>query len=268
MFLLAKTVNFILRPGLWIGVLLLVGTVLLWTRWRRTGRWILTVTVAFIVLVTVFPAGQFMIATLENRFPVVTEFTGPVDGIIVLGGAVEQLTTKYRGQPSLTGGAERMTEFVALAKRYPQARLLFSGGSGLILHEDVKETDTAKLFFNQMGLNTDRVMFEDKSRNTFENAVYSYQLAKPKPEERWVLITSASHMPRSVGTFSKAGWRVVPFPVDFATRGPVQWRPGLDMINGLKQFGTGLRAWVALVTYRLLDRSDVLFPAPHMALKP
>jgi uncharacterized SAM-binding protein YcdF (DUF218 family) len=209
-----------------------------------------------------------MIEVLENRFPVVTKFTGPVDGIMVLGGSINQLTTKYRGQPSLTGGAERLTEFIALAKQYPQAKLVFSGGSGLVRHQDVKEAETARLFFAQMGLDTRRVIFEDQSRNTFENAHYSFKLVSPKPQERWVLITSASHMARSIGTFRKAGWSLIPFPVDFLTHGAEQRHMEFNIITGISRFATGFRAWSGLLVYRLLGRTDALFPGPHMAGQP
>ena len=268
MFVSAKIFNFFLQPGLWIGFLLLSGTILLWTRWQRFGRWVLTVTLAFAVLITIVPVGLMMVEILENRFPIVTKFTGPIDGIIVLGGTVNQLTTKYRGQPSLTSGAERLTEFIVLAKRYQNAKLVFSGGSGLLLRQDVKEAETARLFFAQMGLDTRRVIFEDQSRNTFENAHYTYKLVSPTPQERWVLITSASHMPRSVGSFRKAGWKVIPFPVDFSTYGPEQRQIGFNLFSGLGWFGTALRAWSGLLVYRLLGRTDVLFPAPIMAGQP
>jgi len=262
MFLLAKIFNFFLQPGLWVGLLLFTGTVLLWSKWQRLGRWILTAIMAFVGLITFFPIGLLMIGTLEDRFPVVTNLPGPISGIVVLGGSVNQLTTKYRGQPSLTSGAERLTEFVALAKKYPKAKLVFSGGSGLVLNQDAKETDVARLFFSQMGLDTTRIIFEDQSRNTYENAVYSYKLLSPEPEGRWVLITSASHMPRSVGSFRKAGWKPIPFPVDYATRGPDQLNIGFNMIARFTSFGLGLRAWSGLIIYRLLGRTNVLFPAP------
>ena len=268
MFLLSRLFNFFLQPGLWIGLLLVAGTILLWTRWRRAGRWILTATVTFAMLVTLVPVGLMMIGILEDRFPIVKQLPGPIDGIIVLGGTVNQLTTRYRGQPALTGGAERLTEFVALARAHPEAKLVFTGGSALILHPDVKETEVARLFLAQMGLDIRRVIFEDQSRNTYENALYSFRLVAPKPQERWVLITSASHMPRSVGTFRKAGWNPIPYPVDYSTYGSAQWEIGLNMVTGLRWFATALRAWSGLLVYRLLDRTDALFPAPDKRAEP
>ena len=216
----------------------------------------------FVALITVFPVGYFMTQTLEDRFPAPKTISGQVDGIIVLGGTVRQLTTKFRGQVSLTGGAERLTEFIVLAKKYPNAKLAFSGGSGLLMHQDVKETETARRFFAQMGLDISRILFEDQSRNTYENAVYSYRLLAPKPHERWVLITSASHMARSVGVFRKAGWNLIPFPVDYATFGQSQINIGFNFVSGIKGFAGALREWSALLVYYLLDRTDTFFPAP------
>ena len=268
MFLLAKIFNFFMHPGLWIGFLLLAGTILIWTRWQRIGRWVLTVTMAFAVLVTAFPIGLMMIEALENRFPIVTKFTGPIDGIIVLGGTVNHFTAKYQGQPSPTGGAERLTEFITLAKQYPKAKLVFSGGSGSVLRQDVKEAESARLFFAQQGLDTRRIVFEDRSRNTHENALNSFKLVAPKPRERWVLITSASHMPRSIGSFRKAGWNLIPFPVDFLTYRPEQRGGGFNMTTGISRFATGFRAWSGLLVYHFLGRTDTLFPSPQLARQP
>jgi uncharacterized SAM-binding protein YcdF (DUF218 family) len=263
MFVFSKIVLFVLNPGHWLFALLVGGTVLLWTRWRRAGRWILTITCLLIALPTVLPIGQLMIATLEDRFPVVRQLDGPVDGIVVLGGTIQQIVTRYRGQPSLTDGAERLTEFVALAKRYPSARLIFTGGSGLLGRQDIKEADTARLLFAQLGLETARIVFESESRNTYENALYSHRIARPAPGQRWILVTSAMHMPRSVGVFRKAGWNPVPYPVDFHTWGPAQRGVGFVMLSGLGSLALGLREWAALVAYRVLGRTDAIFPGPQ-----
>lgn len=263
MFVLSKIIVFLLQPGLWLTLLLVGGTALLWTRWRRAGRWIVTAATVFIAAVAVLPLGLYMIGPLEDRFPVVRELAGPVHGIVVLGGAVQQHVTRYRGQPALTGGAERMTEFVALARRFPQARLVFSGGSGLLFDPAAKESETARLFFAQMGIAPARILFEADSRNTYENAVYTFRLVRPKPGERWVLVTSAMHMPRAVGVFRKAGWTPVPYPVDFQTYGPDQAGFGINMLSGLVTLSVGLREWAALAAYRILGRTDAIFPAPR-----
>lgn len=262
MFVFSKVYLHLANPGFWVFGLLLAGTVLLWTRWRRAGRWVVTATMAFVALVTVLPVGAAMLAVLEDRFPVVLEPEAPVHGIVVLGGSVNQFITEARGQPALTERAERLTETVALARRFPEARIVFTGGSASVTRPDVKETMVARMFFQGMGVDPARLVLEEESRNTFENAVFTRRLVDPKPGERWLLVTSADHMPRSVGAFRQAGWELVPYPVDYRTAGLGALRPGTNMIAGLRWFADALREYMALAVYRVLGRTDALFPGP------
>jgi uncharacterized SAM-binding protein YcdF (DUF218 family) len=260
MFVFSKIFNFLTDPSVVLPVLLALGTLLLWTRWRRAGRGILAVTTGFILFVSVLPVGKFAISILENRFPVMHALPAEVTGIISLGGMINPYITAQRKQPALGSGAERMTALIVLARRYPAARLVFTGGSGSIFRSDVREADAARLFFGEMGLDPGRIRFERESRNTFDNAVFTREMMAPKPGERWVLITSAMHMPRSVGTFRKAGWSPIPYPVDFNTEWPYRFRPGLHLTSGVNSFSLALHEWMGLVIYRILGRSDALFP--------
>lgn len=241
---------------------LVIGGALLWSRWRRAGRIVLTVVVAFAAVVAVLPVSIWMIRPLEDRFHQAQGLPATVTGIITLGGVMNQFITRARGQPALHRGAERLTEFVVLARRYPSARLIFSGGSASILRPEVKEAAAARMFFDSLGLDVTRVEFEDGARNTLENAVLTRRLADPKPGERWVLITSAMHMPRSVGVFRTIGWEVIPYPVDYTTEGTEGFRLDYDLAGGLSALSVAVREWGALFAYRLLGRTRSLFPAP------
>ena len=105
-----------------------------------------------------------------------------------------------------------MTEAAALARRYPNAKVLFTGGSVEILREPTVEADAAGMVLRDLGVGGDRLLLERKARNTAENAVLAKQLADPKPGERWLLVTSAWHMPRAMGLFRKVGFDVEPWP--------------------------------------------------------
>jgi uncharacterized SAM-binding protein YcdF (DUF218 family) len=262
MFVLAKLFEICADPSFWVPLILVIGAALLWTRWCRLGRGLLAATAVFVAVVSIVPVGMLLNEVLEDRFPAVRELPTHVDGIIVLGGAVDQVATHFRGQPQLNDAAERMTAFVALARRHPEARLVFTGGSGSIYHPEIKETLVARQFFAEMGLPVARIVFEDRSRNTWENALYSYRLVKPKPGEIWVLVTSAQHMPRAVGAFRRVGWNTLPYPVDYQTYGWAQYHPGIKMDAGFKSLWLALHEWIGLAVYRALDRSSVLFPAP------
>jgi uncharacterized SAM-binding protein YcdF (DUF218 family) len=169
-----------------------------------------------------------------------------------------------RGQPTLTGAAERLTEFVSLARHYPEARLVFTGGSGNLFDQTLKETLVARAVFAQLGLDVNRITFEDRSRNTYENAVLTRDLVAPKPEETWLLITSAMHMPRAHGAFVKVGWRILPYPVDYQTSGSYDWRLGFSLASGLGGISDALHEWIGLVAYRAMGWTDGIFPGPEV----
>lgn len=234
----------VIDPGTILVATLSIGAVLLWTRWRRSGKWIVSVTALLALLVATLPLENWIIRPLEDRFPPINQLPEQVSGIITLG-----------------GGTERLFEFIAIARRHPEARLVFSGGAGpLFLRQKGKEADAARMFFERMGLDATRILFENKSRNTYENAILSYALVKPKTAEKWVLITSAVHMPRAVGVFQKVGWSVIPYPVHYMTEESINTLPRFSLVGGLITIGIGIREWMGLFVYRMLRRTDSLFP--------
>ena len=262
MFAFSKIFWWIVEPSNAFLTLFVVGIALLWTPWRRSGRRLLAFLGAAAVILAILPIGTWMIVPLENRFPQVREIPASVVGLITLGGAVNQFMTVARDQTALGSGVERLTEFVAIARRRPELRLIYTGGSGSLMRQDLKETLVARRFFSEIGFDPARVVYEDQSRNTHENAVMTHALIRPNANETWVLITSAMHMPRSVGVFRKAGWKVLPYPVDFKTDGTGEFRYFSGFGAGLGGLSTALKEWIGLIAYRVLGRTDSLFPAP------
>ncbi len=261
-FYLSKIFWFIVNPANVLLFLLCLGAWLSWTRWRRTGRWLLGLAALFALFLASVPLGANLLLGLENRFPTVRQLPDKVDGIISLGGVVNQFITRARGQVALGGSVERLTEFATLARRYPEAKLVFTGGSGRIFNQDIKEAEVLEPFLETLGLDPKRVILENQSRNTYENALNTYKLVRPGPDETWILVTSASHMPRSVGSFRKAGWRVIPYPVDYNFKGDEQFELSFNLGTGMGMLNGGLHEWAGLFFYWLAGRSDDLFPAP------
>jgi uncharacterized SAM-binding protein YcdF (DUF218 family) len=260
-FVLSKLLWFAVRPGTLAVLLAVAGLVLIW-RGRRSGRWPLLLGIGFFAMVIVTPIPPLLLLPLEERFARPAAPPERVDGIIVLGGAVDQNLTEARGIPALNGAAERMTEGVALARRYPGARLVFTGGQGSLVHGRLSEADVARALWTAMGVPEGQVIYEDRSRNTHQNAVLTRDLVQPQPGETWLLVTSASHMPRSVGVFRKAGWEVVPWPVNFRTGRSFAALYDAPFPERIGQFESGMREWIGLAAYWLMGRTDALFPAP------
>ena len=262
-FVASKVLWFLTDPGNILLFLIIAGVLLSMTRWKKAGRWIASLGAIFAMVIFIFPIGSYGLRYLENRFPVNPPLPEAIAGIIVLGGALDPFVTEARGQLSINGNAERITIFSELALRYPRAKLIYSGGSGLLTDQSLKEADYLAPILKQLGVNTQKILLESESRNTFENAVLSYELANPGPDETWILITSAFHMPRSLGCFRKAGWpNIIPYPVDFIFKGNETLAPPLSLTTGLSYTSNALHEWLGLMAYYLTGKTDALLPAP------
>ena len=261
-FIVAKLVWFVLQPSNLIAVLFVVGLATAMLGFRHCGFGIVSFAAIAYLVCGLTPLNALLLLPLEERFPP-AEIDGPITGIIVLGGGLDQATSAMRGVTTLTDAGERYTEAVNLMRRHPEARLVFAGGIASLTPEGPTEADGARRFFSEMGLDATRITFEDRSRDTSENVQFSKELVDPKPGERWVLITSAWHMPRSIGAFRKAGWDVLAWPTDYRTAGWGDLTHIATTVSGnLVQVDLAAKEWVGLVAYYLGGRTDTLFPAP------
>ncbi len=261
LFWLSKTFWIVVAPANLALIAGLLGTVLLWTRWARWGRRLVGIGIVVLVVLAVFPVGAWLGTPLETRFPVAEPLPARIDGIVLLGGAETVSQTQARGIVAVNQAADRLIAFADLARRYPNARLAYTGGSGSLNPSRMKEADVARMALERMGVDVARVVFERDSRNTFENAQYLKSVIDPAPGETWVLITTALYMPRAVGAFRKANWPVVPYPVDHSYGTVV---PGLalgwDLAGRSSSAQRAMREWIGLVVYRILGRTTAVFP--------
>ena len=268
-FYLSKILWFLADPGNLLLIALSLAAVFSFSgrgerigRRARLGRGVLGLSVLFALSISILPIGKAMLLVLEDRFPIVHTLPEKVDGVIVLGGIVDEVVTRSRGQMSIGGGVERLTELAAFAKKFPHIKLVFTGGSGKLLTQEIKEADVIGPLLESLGILPGRVIFENRSRNTFENAVFSRDLVQPSPGETWVLITSAFHMPRAVGSFRHAGWRVTPYPVDFNFSANETLALGFSFRGGIGSLSAGLHEWLGLIFYRLTGKTGSFFPSP------
>ncbi|MEO1017296.1 MAG: YdcF family protein, partial [Pseudomonadota bacterium] len=199
---------------------------------------------------------------IETRFERPAALPDRLDGIIVLGGPEELKRMSVHGIPHLNEAGERFTEFVALSRRYPNAKLVFAGGYGFIGEFPLAGADLARELFEDLGLEAGRVVFESQSRNTRENAVFAKALVKPEPGETWLLVTSALHMTRSVGIFRQVDWPVIPWPVDYRYPSEAAGYPRFSVADGLDDLDNTVREMIGLVYYRLQGWTDALVPGP------
>lgn len=263
LFLLAKIFGLLANPGEILLLLSGIGTALCAFGRQKWGLLALYAGVGGFLLIAVLPIDRWMIGPLEARFPRVITPPARVDGIIVLGGAVDTARTAEHGIPALNWAAERMTAFVGLTRRYPEAKLIFTGGSGELRANGRMETAVARALFTELGVKPERMIYEDASRTTYENAEFSRRLMAPKPREIWLLVTSANHMPRAVGVFRHVGWKILPWPVAFKTPPTEDFFSFSPLAGHLAVVDLAFHEWLGLLVYYLTGRSDELFPGPE-----
>jgi uncharacterized SAM-binding protein YcdF (DUF218 family) len=262
-FALSKTVGVMLLPSnLFIGIGVL-GVVLSATRFASFGRKMMIASIVLLAVGGLSPLGNLLLYPLESRFPPWDAAKGPPDGIVVLGGPIDADLSVAHDAAVVRTAADRIFATAALARRYPNARIVFSGGSGNLFSNDAKEADYAATLFESLGIPKTRLIIERRSRNTQENAEFSKDLAKPKTGERWLLVTSGFHMPRSVGLFRKAGFPIEPYPVDWRVGGRAELFAFSNIeTDGLGRTDVGFREWMGLVAYWVTGKIDDLFPGP------
>jgi uncharacterized SAM-binding protein YcdF (DUF218 family) len=262
-FLLSKTLGIAMLPTNFLIGVGVLGVTLSTTRFVRLGRKLLIASVVLLAICGFSPLGNWVLYPLEQRFPPWDATQGAPDGIVVLGGSIDPDLSIAHGVPVVRAAADRILAAATLARRYPKARLIFTGGSANLISNEAKEADYAVELFESLGISRNRLEIERRARNTRENAEFSLALAAPKSGERWLLLTSAYHMPRSVGVFRKAGFAVEPYPVDWRVGGKSDlaafW---IFAVEGLGSVDVGVREWIGLAAYRISGRSSEFFPGP------
>lgn len=233
-------------------VLLFLGAGLMAIQRKVWGKRFLIISCLGFAFLGVIPIGVWMIEALENRFPKIHQFPSDTKGIILLGGSFDQAVTQGRGETAYNPAAGRFIQFVEVAKESPHLQPVFTGTPF--------EVETAKREFEALGLDPSRVLFEGTSKDTKDNALKTAALLNSKAGEKWVLVTSAYHMPRSVGLFRKAGFDVIPYPDDYHTSGQERMGFSFGLKRNLEAWQASSREWLGMVINYLMGRSDDLYP--------
>jgi len=251
----------LLQPVNLVGLLLLASVVAGAFRWRITALLASSAGLLVLALSAWTTFGALLLHPLEHRFSRPDPVLENITGIIVLGGGFEGAINLARGGYELNDSGDRFVEAAILARRFPDARLIISGGNGSVMLAGEGDADTAPRLLEALGVERSRIELENQSRDTYENALMTRRLVEPRPGERWLLVTSAFHMPRSVNLFRKAGFEVIPWPVDYKTSGMEGVGLAEDnVIDSMRNTTLGLREWIGLLAYWLTGRTESILP--------
>lgn len=265
-FYLSKVFWVIVQPDHFLLLVLVLGLLL----WRRlSGVIMVWGSVLTMLALSVFPVANYLLEPLEQRFPKpdLTQLEAPIAGIIVLGGGEEPERSAVHKMPQFNSAAERLMVLPSLMLRYPNAKVIFTGGSGSLLRPEYRGGDVAKQWLTEQGLGA-RLIVEREARNTFQNAIYSREIINElhaagelndANQGKWLLVTSAFHMPRSVGVYRKAGIDVIPYPVDYRQFNSTVH---LSLNANMAELNQVVREWIGLGAYYLTEKTTELIPGP------
>jgi uncharacterized SAM-binding protein YcdF (DUF218 family) len=244
-------------PSHLLGWLILAVALCALTGRVRTARLLAVAAGLLLLLAGVLPLNVWMIRALEDRYPR-PEWPAHVDGILVLGAGFDTAVLKARGVPATNAGEMRVIAGFEAARRYPQARLVFSGGSGVLGGAggpSWSEAETACYILAQVGLAPARLILEPRARNTYENILFTKALVKPRPGEVWLLVTSAIHMPRAMAIARKLDWPMLPWASDYVTR-PQGGSIDFDIAGNLSAVDYAVHEEIGLLVYRLTAKAS------------
>lgn len=256
----AKILWMLLSPDSLFVLLLLLGLLLLFFNYRPQALAVFSIITLSVLALTFFRIGDMMLYPLETRFAHNPRLPDKVDGIIVLGGSVIPDPSIEWQQLQTNSSHERLSSFIYLAQRFPDAKLVFTGGNASLFNRRASEAELVREYFLSSGIDADRLHLEDQSRNTAENASFSKALIEPAKGETWLLITTAFHMPRSVGVFCRENWGAIPYPVDHQTLPSKLYDVGYNLIGNVNNFIQATHEWGGLVVYFLTGKTDRLLP--------
>ena len=243
--------------------LLLIGLIVNLFNKNKIFKIINLITLILFILIIFLPNGTYLLWKLENTHSKPKVFPDKIDGMLILGSGTDPLLTEQHNQVALTESIERITESVELIKKFPDAKVVYSGGMPTNTKEKLSGIGVAKTFLTRMKIDVSKIIFENQSKNTYENFVFSKKFINNTDREKWLLVTSAAHMKRAMSVAEKLGLNFIPYPVDFIVHKNYSWKRdyfiiGRRFLKNLNHFKIAAHEYVGLIAYYLSKRSSKL----------
>ena len=255
-FLLSKILWILFSPFNLILLLIILASIFRFFKCVFFSRIFYLTAILFFLTTGVIPLGAFLMHQLEKNYYNQASLPETIDGILILSGATKPFLTKVHNQVSINSNGERLIESVVLIKKYPKAKVIFSGGSGKILDYKFTHSDAAKIFYQNLEIDLNRINFENQSRNTYENILFSKNIAKPMIDENWILVTSAFHLRRSINISEKIKWKLIPYATDFNQPKEFNWKFEYNLLDNLVRFRKASHEWLGIIIYYLMGRTS------------
>ncbi len=259
-FIASKLVWSLIEPENLLIILLSLTLLLFLLKKDRLAKKLFYVSSGALLSISILPIGSWLLYPLEIQFPTNPQLPEQVDGIILLGGSFQSSSSQSWGKVQTNLFADRIHDFLILLHRYPHAKAVFTGGNASIANKHQSEAYYAEQLFLDMGIAKDRIIFENNARNTYENIIFTKKLLQPKPNENWIIISTAFHLPRTIGIFCQNNWSVIPYPADFHTNPNQLLSPSLNLSAGFKTLNYAVHEWLGLIAYYVAGKTPQLLP--------
>lgn len=257
-FISSKLIWAIIRPGNLLVLGMIIGCLALLFKTkliRRFGKFILSLTAIGVIIIAFLPVGDWAIRPLESQYEYPEQLT-QLDGIIVLGGGISLPQSVKQQSMQLNADGDRIAQMLALMSQFPSLPVIYTGGSGEITIPDRHAIDYLRQYLDRLDISTDRITFETRAKNTYQNAKFSHDLINPSPGQQWGLVTSAYHMPRAASVFDHLGWNVIPLPVDFKASYRPSFAIAFDFAENLSLLDVAIHEYLGILSYRLTGRIE------------
>lgn len=258
-FFLSKFLWFFFNPFTLFIFIFSIGFIFLIFKKYKISNYMFFIALSGLLSISIFPIGKFGIYLLEKEFHVQYAYPDKIDGILILSGATDPYLSKEYDSIELNSSAERLTESIFLINKHKKAKIVFSGGSGYLNHPDLDHAKVARKFFKKMNIKNKKIIYENKSRNTYENILFSKKIANPKQGETWLLVTSASHMKRAILISQKQKWKLIPYPVDFNQSKNISFKPSMNFFSNFVSFQKASHEWLGLFSHYLMGKTEKIF---------
>jgi uncharacterized SAM-binding protein YcdF (DUF218 family) len=259
-FYVSKFAWALLNPVNLMVILVCVASVCLFINLQKIAKVLFALLLMVNVPILIYPVGDLLIYPLENRFHKPINTLRNIDGIIVLGGGENLAISSGWQSPEMNDAGDRFIYAAKLAEQYPNVPVIYSGGSGLVqLRDDQKSAEISQAILTMTGVEENRLIIESASRNTAQNFTLIKPLL-PAQDGYYLLVTSAFHMPRSVGIARKLGINVIAYPVDYRSNIPTFRTWSIDYFSHVSTLTTAWREWIGLIVYFVTDKTSSLFP--------
>ncbi|GAA0558176.1 YdcF family protein [Rhizomicrobium electricum] len=249
---LAQTFWFLCAPSHFAVWLVLAAAVLLYRNRVRAARRCAIASAAILIVAGFTPLSVWLMHPVENLYSRST-LPAHLDGILILGGGTDAEILTSRGAPNASYGLARLAAAASIARLHPEARVVFSGGPFPIGHWD-SEAVAARKILIELGARPEQIVLEATSRNTWENFKNTKAIVKPKQDQRWVLVTSAFHMPRAMKIATKSNWPMIPWPSDYMTATSSQYA-FREFPENLQRTDLAVHEGIGVLVYRLSGKA-------------